>query len=50
MPSPIGVINQPPYMVIFLAAIRDKLDLFANVSIQTTERSVYNKNEHKLGE
>jgi hypothetical protein len=39
-------------MCIFLAVIRDKLDPFANVSIQTSEGSVYNKNgdEQKPGE
>ena len=38
-------------MLIFLAAIREEPDLFANVSIQTTEGSVCNTNEYewKLG-
>ena len=52
VPGRIGVINQPSHMFTFLAAIHDQLDPFANVSIQTTESSVYNKNgdEHKLRE
>jgi hypothetical protein len=40
VPGRIGVINQPFYMLTFLAAIREELDPFANVSIQTTEGSV----------
>jgi hypothetical protein len=50
VPGRIGVINQPPHIVTFRVALRDEFDPLANVSIQATERSVYNKNgsKHKL--
>jgi hypothetical protein len=46
-PSRIGVINQRCHMFTFLAAIRNELDPFPNVSVQTTESRVYNKNEYE---
>jgi hypothetical protein len=48
VPGLIAVINQPPHMVTFRVALRDEFDPFANVSIQTTERSVYSKNVCEL--
>jgi hypothetical protein len=44
----IGVINQPPHMFTLREALRDEFDPFATVSIQTTERSVCNKNGCEL--
>jgi len=41
------MINQASHVFTSLAAIRDELDPFPNVSVQTTERSVYNKNEYE---